>query len=83
MYIPTKESFVDMSATDFEKFCLHTLKQQTQGLEKVEFEHDVVVKKGDGNYQIDGIIRFEVMGIKYTTLVECKHYKSSISREKV
>ena len=23
------------------------------------------------------------MGIKYTTLIECKHYKNSISREKV
>ena len=28
-------------------------------------------------------IRFEVMGVQYVSLVECKHYKNPITREKV
>lgn len=72
-----------MSTTDFEKFSLYILKQQTKGLENLEFEHNVIIKKSDGSYQIDGVIRFDVMGLRYTTLVECKHYKWPITREKV
>lgn len=71
-----------MSPTDFEKYSLYLLKQQTNGLENLEIEHNVIIEKIDGSYQIDGIIRFDVMGVKYTTLVECKYYKSTISREK-
>lgn len=29
------------------------------------------------------MIQFEVMGIRYITLVKCKHYKNAITREKV
>ena len=83
MFVPTKECFCNMSPTDFEKYSLYLLKQQTQGLENLEIEHNVIIEKSDGSYQIDGIIRFDVMGIRYTTLVECKHYKNTISREKV
>lgn len=83
MFVPTKECFCNMSPTDFEKYSLYLLKQQTNGLENLEIEHNVIIEKIDGSYQIDGIIRFDVMGVKYTTLVECKYYKSTISREKV
>lgn len=83
MFVPTQEAFLNMSPTDFERFSLNILRQQTKELENLSFEHNVIVEKSDGSYQIDGIIRFDVMGITYITLVECKHYKSSISREKV
>lgn len=83
MFIPTKDCVLDMSATDFEKYSLLMLNQQIRGLENVRFEHDALIKKSDGTYQIDGVIRFTVMGLEYTTLVECKHYRSSISREKI
>ena len=33
MFVPTKECFCNMSPTDFEKYSLYLLKQQTQGLE--------------------------------------------------
>ena len=72
-----------MSPTDFEQFSLNVLHQQLKGLENVEFEHNVVVKRPDGSYQIDGIIHFDVMGVRYTTLVECKHHSAPISRDKV
>ena len=83
MFVPTQEAFLDMSPTDFERFSLKILRQQTKGLENLAFEHNVMVEKSDGSYQIDGIVRFDVMGVRYITLVECKHYKGPISREKV
>lgn len=64
MFIPTKDYALDMSTTDFEKFSLYILKQQTKGLENLEFEHNVIIKKSDGSYQIDGVIRFDVMGLR-------------------
>lgn len=83
MFIPTKDYFCDMTPEEFEKYSLDILKEQTKGLENLEIQHNVIIKKNDGNYQIDGKIQFDVMGVRYVTLVECKHYKSPISREKV
>ena len=45
MFVPTKECFCNMSPTDFEKYSLYLLKQQTQGLENVKIEHNVIVEK--------------------------------------
>ena len=83
MFIPTRDCVIDMSATEFEKYSLYILNQQIRGLENVRFEHDALIERNDGTYQIDGVIRFTVMGLEYTTLVECKHYRSPISREKI
>lgn len=83
MFIPTKEHFYDMTPEEFEKYSLESLKEQTKGLENLEIQHNVIIKKNDGNYQIDGKIQFELMGVRYVTLVECKHYRSPITREKV
>ena len=74
MFIPTRDCVIDMSATEFEKYSLYILNQQIRGLENVRFEHDALIERNDGTYQIDGVIRFTVMGLEYTTLVECKHY---------
>lgn len=83
MFIPTKDYFCDMTPEEFEKYSLDILKEQTKGLENLEIRHNVIIKKNDGNYQIDGKIQFDVMGVRYVTLVECKHYRSPITREKV
>lgn len=83
MFIPTREAVMDMSPTDFEKYCVQLLREQSAGLENCIFQHNKIISADDGNYQIDGFIEFSVMGITYKTLVECKHYKNSISREKV
>jgi len=83
MFIPTKDAILDMSPTEFEKYALLILQQQIQGIENCQFEHNKILEVSDGNYQIDGYIEFNVMGVTYKTLVECKHYRSSIEREKV
>ena len=83
MFVPTKDAFLDMTPTNFEKHSLLILSQQVNHLEDCTIEHNKIVKVDDGNYQIDGYIEFSLMGVRYKTIVECKHYKSSISREKV
>lgn len=83
MFISGKESILDMTPTEFEKHSLRVLTEQLHNIENCIFQHDKIIEVDDGNYQIDGYIEFELCGIKYKTLVECKHYKTSISREKV
>lgn len=83
MFTPTQKLILDMSPEEFEKYSLLVLKQQIQGIDDCCFEHNKIIKVSDGNYQIDGFIEFSLMGVTYKTLLECKHYKNSISREKV
>ena len=64
----------------FERYSLDLLFEQTRNLENLVFEHNRIIEAHDGNYQIDGYIE---LCLKYKTLVECKHYKSAITREKV
>ncbi len=83
MFMPCKESVLEMTPTEFEKYSLNVLTEQIKNIENCKFKHNKIIEVDDGNYQIDGYIEFQLMGINYKTLVECKHYKSSISREKV
>ena len=81
MFIPVIDTVLEMTPIDFEKYALQILESKTKGLDNVKFEHNKVVEAYDGNYQLDGYIEFEVMGVLYKTIVECKHYKYPISRE--
>lgn len=81
MFIPIKDTTLEMTPKDFEKYTLQILESKIQGLENVKFIHNKIVEAYDGNYQLDGYIEFEVMGVLYKTIVECKHYKYPISRE--
>lgn len=81
MFIPTRETILAMKPSDFEKYSLQILKEQTEGLKNVKIIHNKVIEAYDGNYQLDGYIEFEAMGVLYKTIVECKHYKYPISRE--
>ncbi|MCR6523058.1 restriction endonuclease [Lysinibacillus capsici] len=83
MFIPVKDAYLELTPEEFERYSLDLLFEQTRNLESLVFEHDKVIEAYDGNYQIDGYIEFTFMGVKYKTLVECKHYKSAITREKV
>lgn len=83
MLIPTRESYTEMSPCEFERFVMSLFETATEGIVNAKVEHNELIKSSDGEYQIDGTIRFEVMGVKYLTLVECKMYKGPVSREKV
>lgn len=83
MLIPTKPHFTKMSPGEFEQFVMTLLRNAISGVSNAVVKHNELIQTSDGEYQIDGTIRFELMGIKYLTLVECKMYKGPISREKV
>ena len=78
MYIPTEDKVLEMTPTDFEKYSLQVLNTQCHGLKNYIIQHNKIIVTSDGKYQIDGYIEFEVMGVKYKTLIECKHYKRRI-----
>ncbi len=79
----TNEIFTDMTAQEFEQFVMKLFTESISSDNNIQFQHNEIIRTSEGSYQIDGTIRFEVMGVKYLTLVECKMYKNPISREKV
>ncbi|WP_330948764.1 restriction endonuclease [Virgibacillus sp. MG-45] len=83
MFIPTKENYTNMTPQDFEKFVMDLIYRASEGQRNIAVRHNEIIKTNEGEFQIDGTIRFEIMGVKYLTLVECKMYKSPVSREKV
>ena len=63
MFIPVIDTVLEMTPIDFEKYALQILESKTKGLDNVKFVHNKVVEAYDGNYQLDGYIEFEVMGV--------------------
>lgn len=83
MFIPTREAFFEMSPTQFEKYSLQILQEQFNGAKDLKIEHNVKEHTTDGTYQIDGVVYFSEGNFDFKILVECKHHKSSIPREKI
>ena len=76
----------DISPKEFELLVkdLILAEGQRENLPFLEVQHDTKEKGGDGTYQIDIKAKFRIFGgSDITVLIECKHYKSSIKREKV
>lgn len=83
MFIPTIDNQTDMTPYEFEQYVMLLLEDTIKDLTNAEVKHNELFKTAEGNYQIDGTIRFDAMGVNYLTIVECKMYKGPISREKV
>lgn len=73
----------DMSLNEFEKFVMELFKSTVRDILNVRLNHNELIKTSDGEYQIDGTIRFDILGVHYLTLIGCKMYKGPIPREKV
>lgn len=86
MFIPTKEYYIEMSPTDFEQYALSVLRKQfteKENIENFSIEHNAHIDAYDGTYQIDGLIKYSLLGVEFKVLVECKRYKNSVKREQV
>ena len=85
MFIPAKDHYTDMTPSEFEQYCLSSLHEQFQSENICDytFKHNVIIEAHDGSYQIDGEIRFTIMGVEMIVLVECKKYKGPIKREHI
>jgi restriction endonuclease Mrr len=73
----------DMSPQEFEVYCLELLEGMKEQLHEFRLEHNKIYSTNDGRYQLDGYIQFELFGVKYKTIVECKKYKDKIKRSQI
>lgn len=85
MFVPTQKNVTQMTPTEFEEYTVAELNKQfeVEGISNYSFKHNVIKKAYDGSYQIDGEIRFTLMGVDYDTLVECKHYRNPVERKEI
>ena len=49
MFIPMRDHYFEMTPTEFEERSLEILKQQFNGLEKLEFKHNERIRTDDGS----------------------------------
>jgi restriction system protein len=73
----------DISPTEFELLVKEFLEGAGKELKDFKAQHNILLLKSDGEYQIDVYAEFEVLGATFKVLVECKRYKSEIKREVV
>ena len=82
---PYRELFADMTPTEFERYCMETLKvyAEKDNLSDFTILHNQKLSAEDGTYQIDILCRFTVAGMTFKILVECKKYKHPVERKVV
>lgn len=82
---PYRELETNISATEFELFCLETLKAyaEKEKLNDFTIKHNQKIKSDDGIYQIDVLVEYTALGTKNTILIECKKYRNSVKKEVV
>lgn len=75
----------EMTATDFEKYCLEILNAyaEKEQLQHFKITHDKKIKTNDGTYQIDIYATFSALHCDFIVLAECKKYKKSVERKVV
>ena len=82
---PYRELFADMTPTEFECYCMETLRvyAEKDNLSDFTILHNQKLSAEDGTYQIDILCRFTVAGMTFKILVECKKYKHPVERKVV
>ncbi|MBQ2944527.1 MAG: restriction endonuclease [Ruminococcus sp.] len=80
---PYRKLDANISPTDFEIFCLNTLKAYAdrEGLKDFSIKHNQKIQADDGTYQIDVIAEYTALGARHKVIVECKKKSESIKRE--
>lgn len=75
----------DCNPTEFELFCLETLKAfgEREKLSDFNILHNQKIKTYDGTYQIDILCEFVALNIKFKVIAECKMYKKPVERRVV
>lgn len=71
-----------LSPEEFEIYVLNELKK-SEYLTNLKFEHREIIKRDDGQYEIDVTVRFRFLGADYLVLIECKKHNSPIKRDVV
>ena len=82
---PYRRISAEITPTEFEKFCLETLKAyaEKESLKDFEIRHNQKVETYDGTYQIDVLAEYTALGCRDTVVVECKKYTRNVERSVV
>ena len=80
---PYRELDANISPTEFEIFCLNTLKAyaENEGLKDFSIKHNQKIEANDGTYQIDVLAEYTALGARHKVIIECKKKTESIKRE--
>lgn len=80
---PYRSLVADISPTEFEVFCVETLKAYAEKENLLNFTvaHNQHIKAADGTYQIDIWGEYTALGVKNKIIVECKKHSSPLKRE--
>jgi hypothetical protein len=73
----------DITATEFETFVAELLGATSPLLDDLKVTLHEAVPGVDGEYDFDATIRYELAGMEFLVLVECKRHKNPIKRELV
>ena len=80
---PYRSLEANIKPTDFEIFCMETLKAyaEKENLRDFKIAHNQKIAVDDGTYQIDVLAEYTALGAKNTVIVECKKQSRSVERE--
>lgn len=75
----------DITPTEFEVFCMETLKAyaEKEGLKEFKIVHNKKIETYDSTYQIDVFAEYTAFGCNHKIIIECKHYTKNIKRSLV
>jgi restriction system protein len=59
------------------------LQEMGRTMSSFSIEHRSALSTPDGEFVMDGVARFEMLGAEFVVLIECKHHKNPIKRELV
>lgn len=75
---------VEITPADFERQVKDWLQGSSQGLKNFRIDHLKKLEGHGGEYEIDAVAEFEVLGgALVVVLVECKYYKNPVKRDVV
>jgi len=73
-----------MSSNEFEMYTEKVVQHLTKDSEiNFKIDRDINLNAYDGTYQIDIYMEYEVVGVTYKTLIECKKYKRRVERKDI
>ncbi len=73
----------DMTAAEFEEYVLETLRSAMGDVDELTVNLLEKVAGTDGDFTLDGTVRFKVAGLSFVVAVEAKKHKNPIKREVV
>ena len=74
---------VELTATEFERLVADRIREDTAFIPGAKVEHLKQLSAPDGTYEIDVLLTFDIAGIHYKTLIECKKHAHPIKRDMV